>query len=422
MLDCAGRVYLEYEILSTVSEFFGKIRNVGLSSDSASEIDLGRVNDLLYGEEEELSQTERCSEALVLLNEARLRLYSIDAQLDAGRFRKVFESTGTPSAYSLELLLQYYFSKPERSSPDRDKIDLLATRWGSYEVPSSKMLRPAKGLESRIRDVYAAIGIEHSPSLDEETAVDTLEQFYGEILAIDGFRQVMENRIVNRLREYKAGLGEILFRPKVLAKIVEVNVAIHNLFQQLYDVEQARLHFYMEQAKEGKVIGGISENSFSGSLVEMMARAVQIDDLVERLKWVIANQQVVDKQFVDEVSLIVQRISNSLSLLISTLQRSIQTIDEQTERQRLLAFEKAAFPVSVNERQAVEDLAISLSKTSQEVFRVLFERGLVELAGSISAGKLNNFVKPNEEGVKQALSVLLNFISEGQTSSGERSI
>src|SRR5206468_337678 len=97
----------------------------------------------------QIPTADRLSRAAILVRKLRGELDAIDQQLDPSKFRRVFERIGDPGTYSLELVIQYYLTKPTKSKDDRDKLDLLATRWGSFSIPGTKapILRPAKDLE-----------------------------------------------------------------------------------------------------------------------------------------------------------------------------------------------------------------------------------------------------------------------------------
>ncbi len=405
-------IHLEYEILSTVNEFFGTVRNITLDAGYVAELDMSEIYELLYGDEVEMPQPERHKLARTLLAKIRSDLNYLDSQIDASKFRRVFERIGTPSTYSLELVMQYYLSKTDSHTGDRDKLDLLATRWGSYPVSSSQkliLLRPAKDLASKLEEICASLNIDFQPNPEEESILDTLDQFSSEISSVTNFKEIVDKRLVHRLREYKAALKRSFFRPKILAKIIEINIGIYNLFQQLYDAEQNRLHLYLEQAKRSAAGEEASEEMIQYQpLIKMMKRATEMDQLLDTIKTTIATQQVIDQNFIDEITRAGQRMSNLSTLLVNTLQTS-RRLGEELHRSlnNIQLLERVSLPVSYAERGVLEYLAVKSGKSLEEFVRTLFERVLVQVADAVEADRLEEFIKRDTDRMKEATSRLL---------------
>lgn len=417
-------IHLEYEILSTTNEFFGTVRNITLDSGYVAELDMSEISELLYGDEGEMPQSERHNLARTLLAKLRSDLDYLDNQIDASKFRRVFERIGTPGTYSLELVMQYYLSKRESSSGDRDKLDLLATRWGSYPVSSSQklvLLRPAKDLAPKLEEICASLNIDFRPNPEEDSILDTLDQFSSEIASVTNFKEIIDKRLVQRLRQYKTALGRSFFRPKVLAKIIEINVGVYNLFQQLYDAEQARIHLYLEQAKKSAVGEEISAELVQYQpLIKMMRRATEMDQLLDTIKVAIAKQQVIDQNFIDEMTRAGQQMSDLSALLVSTLQTS-RRVGEELNRSltNIQLLEKINLSVSFAEKNVLEYLAIKSGKGIDEFVRIVFEKALIQMADAVETDRLEDFIKRDIEGLRGAVSRLLKHQESLNTSQND---
>jgi hypothetical protein len=412
-------LHLEYEIISTTNSFFGTVRNITLDSGYVSELDLSELHQLLYDEKNDLPAAERAARSAILLKKLRGELDAIDQQLDPSKFRRVFERIGDPGTHSLELVIQYYFSKSARSKEDRDKVDLLVTRWGSYSVPGTQklpVLRPAKDLESKLVDLYNSLGLALEQQEKEEEILNTLKSFSEEIGSIANFREIVEKQLVRRLREYKAQMEDFFYRPRVLSRLVEVNIAIHNLFQQLYDSEQARLHIYLEQAKRSALNDEQTRQlpQFQ-PIFKMMNRAAQMDHLLDDIKQALASQQVIDQAFVDELERAGRKMRDLTELLVGTLQNS-RSVSEQLHKSlsNIQRLEKLTVIVSAMEKQLLENIASHLGLSLDQLANSIFENAIVTLAEAVNEDRLAEAFPNRSDRVQTAISTL---IGAGFTSS-----
>lgn len=405
-------VHLEFEIISTTNGFFGTVRNLTLDSGYVAELDLSAVHQLLQSDNSDLSLEDRKTLAQEHLKKLREELDGIDKQLDPGKFRRVFERIGDPSTHSLELVIQYYLSKTTKNRDDRDKVDLLVTRWGSYNVPSSHnltVLRPANDLETKLVELYTTLHQPLPSSEDQDNIMEALKRFADEIARIGNFRDIVEQQLVKRLREYKAGIDELFYHPKVLSKIVEINTAIHNLFQQLYDSEQARLHLFLEQAKKSAINDEQSRQLAQFQpIFKMMNRASQMDHLIDDIKQALASQQVVDQAFIDQMERTGQKMRDLTELLVKPLQSS-RTVSEQLHRSlsNIQRLEKLSFAASALEKQILENAAAKSERNMEQLLSAIFEDALIKLAQAAKDNKLAEAFPNQSDAAKTAVSELI---------------
>lgn len=408
-------VHLEYEIISTTNEFFGTVRNITLDSGYVSELDVSEVHQLLYGEDTSSRVAERASQAAALLKKLRAELDNIDAQLDTSKFRRVFERIGDPGTHSLELVIQYYLSKGKKSKDDRDKLDLLVTRWGSYSVAGTKkapVLRPAKDLDAKLTELFISLGLDATPQDQEAEIMAAFDGFANEITQIANFREIVEKQLVRRLRDYKSSINDLFYRPKVLSRIVEVNIAIHNLFQHLYDSEQARLHLYLEQAKKS-ALGEEQARQLAQfqPVFKMMNKAAQMDHLLDDIKQALATQQVIDQAFIDELERAGKKMKDLTEVLVGTLQTSRQVGEELhksiSDLQRL---EKLSVLVSATEKKLFEGIAKKRGQSLDELISRICEDALINFAQAHQEDRLTKLFPNQSEQLQAAIS---NLIKEG---------
>jgi hypothetical protein len=404
-------IHLEYEIISTTNEFFGTVRNITLDSGYVSELDLSELHQLLYEEGGQVHPAERISRAAMLVRKLRGELDTIDRQLDPSKFRRVFERIGTLGTHTLELVIQYYLTKPVRDKEDRDKLDLLATRWGSYSVPGTKapVLRPSKDLEHKLAELYTSLNIELQANTQEEEVLEKLKEFSEEIGRVTNFREIIDQQLVRRLREYKASLDESFYRPKILASIVDVNIAVHNLFQQLYDSEQGRLHLYLEQAKKSALSAEqATQLAQFQPVLKMMNRAAQMEQLLDDIKHVLSTQQVIDQAFMNEMERTGRKMRDLTELLLGTLQNSRNLGEELhkslSELQRL---EKVTILTSATEKKILENIAKKLGQSTDELIETILENALINFAEAVKNDRLFHVFPDQSDQAQTAISFLI---------------
>jgi hypothetical protein len=405
------KIRLEYDILAAANSFFGTVRNIANEQGYVPEIDLSEVYEFLYGEKSSNLALES-AQMIASLQKARQQLQEVDHILDPAKFRLVFERIGAPSTHSLELVVQYYLSKPEHTKEDRDKVDLLATRWGSYLVNTSQklpMLRAANDLVSKISELYEALEVTPVVTKSDPEILSTLQALKAEIDDIHNFREVADKQVIGRLRTYKSIIGEKFYLPTVLAEIVEINVEIHNLFQQLYDDEQARLHLYLEEAKKKALTDEQMRHlAQMQPIYRIMGRAVQIEHLIDDIKQALATQQVLDQTVMEKVEQDGAQVQDFTDLLVDTLQTSRKVSDQlHHSLTRLQRLEKLSIVVSVLERQVFENVALKHERSLDELLRSIVEDALIRVAAALEEGQIDHLFPAQTATAELALSELI---------------
>jgi hypothetical protein len=405
------QIRLEYDILAAVNSFFGTVRNIANEQGYVPEVDLSEVYDFLYGEKSS-NLAKESAQMIALLATARQQLQEVDGTLEPAKFRLVFERIGAPSTHSLELVVQYYLSKPQHNKEDRDKVDLLATRWGSYLVNTSQklpMLRTANDLTVKIDELYQNLEIILTPTDADIEILQTLQDLKAEINQISNFREVADKQVIGRLREYKAKIGEKFYHPQILAEVVEVNVEIHNLFQQLYDDEQSRLHLYLEQAKKKALADEqVRQLAHMQPIYRIMGRAVQIEHLIDDIKQALATQQVLDQTVMERVERDGTQVQDFTDLLVDTLQTSRKVSDQlHHSLTRLQRLDKFSIVVSMLEKQVFENLAVKQERHIDDLLRSVIEEALIKVAAALNEGELDNLFPGQTEMAELALSELV---------------
>jgi vacuolar-type H+-ATPase subunit I/STV1 len=195
----------------------------------------------------------------------------------------------------------------------------------------------------------------------------------------------------------------------VLAEIVEINVEIHNLFQQLYDDEQARLHLYLEEAKKKALTDEQMRHlAQMQPIYRIMGRAVQIEHLIDDIKQALATQQVLDQTVMEKVEQDGAQVQDFTDLLVDTLQTSRKVSDQlHHSLTRLQRLEKLSIVVSVLERQVFENVALKHERSLDELLRSIVEDALIRVAAALEEGQIDDLFPAQTATAELALSELI---------------
>jgi hypothetical protein len=240
---------------------------------------------------------------------------------------------GESEVASLRHIARYYLNKPAKDDNDRDKIDLLMTRFCSHVSTSNnnlKMRQVVENLEEMLEDLCRSKRTVELESVQTAT-IGKLRQLSRVILEARSFNTLIEGKLISQLREYKIRLAEDFYVPMVLAEIIKVNVAVHNKFQELYNSEQARLR--METARmlhslkvnTGKhLIIKDNEHPMNPMLAQLGNLTVQMQQFLQDLKRNLTDQILQDRA----ARASIEADGNSITMLISSLDDSLKRSGE----------------------------------------------------------------------------------------------
>lgn len=233
-------------LLQAVYQFFLLIQDKDQELDSLG-FDTQLLDDEIYDEGLTISvEYEADLNAKIVL--WRQVLEKFDAQMPVAQVRHRFENEGLPNAETLEMLLAFYFTKEEKLDADRDKVDLIVTRWGrmSFQGQENEILLPVLTAQSRLEAIYQRFNLTVLMPSELESAVALIEQERKQLLTIRSLRELMEKQVLLKIRKLKNELSEFFFQPTILNEIVALNIGLHNVFQDLLLAEQGRLNGFLQ--------------------------------------------------------------------------------------------------------------------------------------------------------------------------------
>jgi hypothetical protein len=290
----------DFRCLWTVSQFFAVLQRLQLQPERGRAVDLSDL-----GRRIEEARQHRLSLGFSKLaalqrevNAARTELYELDMTIPVNVMRRFFERLGRFDRAALGEVIRFYLTKALKTPEDRDKVDLLVTRYGSYLVDSASDIaawRSVDGLVDQLAKLHP--NPNDVPAITRERTVEDLREMRQVIFGITNFADLIERKIVTRLRDFKVNLGEIFYAPPILTEVVETNVAVHNKFQELYHTEMVRLHLEADrltriQQDVHKLLPALDSHR---ALSELGSMTVHMQQILQEVKKDIAERVIVDR-------------------------------------------------------------------------------------------------------------------------------
>ena len=129
-------------------------------------------------------------------------------------------------------LIRYYLTKEVHAENDRDKLDYLLTAHFRSEAGAA----PSEELEPACASLCE--GINPSPLRQaDEVMRHELESLIARVGDFTDFDQLVQARMVERVRALKTNLGEAFYHPRILPTLIRFNLAFRERFDQLFDAQ-----------------------------------------------------------------------------------------------------------------------------------------------------------------------------------------
>ena len=319
----------EFRCLWTTSQFFSVLQRLQLQPERGRAVDLSDLGRRLE-EARQLRRSLAFSKLVALqreLNAARTEIYHLDMTIPVSIMRRFFERLGRFDRAALGEVVRYYLAKPLKTPEDRDKLDLLITRFGSYRIDAQAEYatwRSIDGLTEQISKL--APRPDDIPLTMRDRTLADMREMRHLVVEITSFGDLIERKVVTRLRDYKLNLAELFYFPAILAEIVEINVTVHNKFQELYHTEMVRLQLETDrisriQQDVNRLLPALDSHR---ALSELGSMSVQMQAILQEVKKDIAERVIVDR----EVRISVEEEGFPLKSLIETAEEALrQTSD-----------------------------------------------------------------------------------------------
>ncbi|MFQ5663122.1 MAG: hypothetical protein ACE5HL_04760 [Terriglobia bacterium] len=194
---------------------------------------LGAALDLLkHGEQETARQFLR--QAAAALQAVRPWLAEGDLGISPFLLRRFLE-THPADRSSQHALIRYFLTKQPHTESDRDKLDYLLSSYfgGGSAEPAAPPLPHPEELRRALKGLFAGVGWKPlSPAV--EIMLHELESLVARIDDFTDFNQLVEGRLVERVRGFKSSLGEEFYHPQLLSAVIRFNVNFRRHFETLF--------------------------------------------------------------------------------------------------------------------------------------------------------------------------------------------
>jgi hypothetical protein len=319
----------EFRCLWTVSQFFSVLQRLQLQPERGRLADLtalGQSIDEIRAQRRPFAFSKLAAVQRDLMT-AKGEIYELDKTIPVNIMRRFFERLGRFDRAALGEVVRYYLGKTVKSLEDRDKLDLLATRYSTYRVESTTSYptwRSIDGLVEQFARLHPRP--EEAPPTTRERTIEDLHDMRRVVLDISTFGDLIERKTVSRVRDFKTSLGELFYTPAILAEVVELNVSVHNKFQELYHSEMVRLQLEADrlariQQDVSRLLPALDSHR---ALSELGAMTVQMQQLLQEVKKDVAERLIVDR----DVRISVEEEGVPLRTLVDSCEEALRNTSE----------------------------------------------------------------------------------------------
>ena len=174
---------------------------------------------------------------------------AVDQRSEAWQLRQLLQVTSLGSEEAIGALATHYLSKPDKTGQDRDKIDFLLVQLLDLQAPHSL---PAGGLE--LEDVARIL----EPLLGEASTVppawmSPLDEALAELEQCHSLRDLLERRLIERVRAMKEEAGQMFYGSAVLLAFTRFNFHMRRAFFRCLSDDLQAIRQQLQDLKRGGV-------------------------------------------------------------------------------------------------------------------------------------------------------------------------
>jgi len=211
----------------------------------------------------------------------RLRGWQVD-ELDplipAYRLRDLVEHDDQLREETVISLIKYHLLRQGRYAEEQAKLDYLITklvRLRNAARPPAMQL-DEKSVESLLRELYNEAEF-HAPSIPQPARLNACRDLFLEIDRVREFSELLSRGLLEKLRAFKAGLGDDFYHPDLLAQVVMGNILLRRKMERLYHSEFVSIQEMLDgiQSKGGEILvagGGSTPFESTDKAAEFLRR------------------------------------------------------------------------------------------------------------------------------------------------------
>jgi len=173
----------------------------------------------------------------------------MDERVHVHQMRQLLQTSKLGTEENLRALISHHLSKEKKNDADRDKIDFLLVQHLSSCAPPGFYEREVSfdEIAQVLESVLGEVGL-HPPEwlkpLDDAT--------HG-LDAFRSLRDLLEQGTLEKMRQLKAGAGEMYFGPTALVAITRFNFMVRRAFVRLIAADLHAIRFSIHELEQRRV-------------------------------------------------------------------------------------------------------------------------------------------------------------------------
>lgn len=235
------------EVFKNCALEFKSLHNTGniLSKLSKSQFDPPRVVGLIFTQLKQLKVRLHSFDPITAntqlefiekhLNEYRIWLKKINDTLPPYTLRQYLDQ-GVLLQEEMLQLARFIIEIHSDANDDKIKLEILLGRALEIEVDRYYI----------ISDLFP-VGFTFIEIPETDLAFRSLQELFLEWDKVENYSQVIENNLLNKVKQAKVGVGSLFWHPKVISVIVEINLKQDFRIKELIEIEQREVGVICEQ-------------------------------------------------------------------------------------------------------------------------------------------------------------------------------
>lgn len=228
-------------------------------------------------------------------------LHTADRAVSPGLLRQFFQRVKNFDDNILSQLLKFYlYSRGGSWEDDQlDKADYVLTKLcEEYRDDQQRyVVREATHLREVAQGLWSALGVPEVAAVEVATARERVAEVQQALAAASSIDELYQAGLVERYRDLKHELGDLLFQPEILPGVVATNLMLKNAVQDLYRREEERIVAEYQQIfeleRDAPMDGDLSEEltefrraveSFEGRLQKQGLRLDELGRLRDKVR------------------------------------------------------------------------------------------------------------------------------------------
>jgi hypothetical protein len=170
----------------------------------------------------------------------------MDERVHVHQLRQLLQTSKLGGEESLRALIAHHLGKKTKTAADRDKVDFLLVQYLSCCAPPGFYDRKVsfEEIAQVLEPVLGEVGL--SPPqwlLPLENASEVFDQYRG-------LRELLQQGTLEKMRELKAGAGDMYFGPTALVAITRFNFTVRRTFVRLIAADLHAIRFSLNELEQ----------------------------------------------------------------------------------------------------------------------------------------------------------------------------